>query len=91
MEQQKFIDFVNKNMKLARRGELPTRQTKHRFKVDPDNTRLASECTHDCEHCKRPVTNQVIYIQKMFTSYKQEPYWRQKCTNCKTVLNKNTK
>ena len=88
MEQQKFIDFVNKNMKIARRGETPTRKVDGRIKPDPDNTRLASQCTHDCEHCKRPVTNQVIYIEKKWKAYKQEPYWRHKCTNCKTVLNR---
>ena len=68
---------------MVRRGSA----IKARRKTDPENLRLAGTTEHDCEYYDRRVTNQIIFYQKKWTQYKDEPYWHSKCTNCKKVLN----
>jgi hypothetical protein len=67
---------------MVRRGNA-----RSAVKTDPENTRLAARAEHDCQYCDQRVTNQVIFYEKRFTAYKQEPYWYSRCTNCKLVLN----
>jgi hypothetical protein len=82
MDNTKFSKFVKENTVIVRKGSAIRAR-----KVDPENTRLAGNTEHDCEHCDQRVTNQIIFYQKKWTAYKNEPYWYAKCTNCKSILN----
>jgi hypothetical protein len=86
MDNNKFQKFVEKNTQLQRRGVSRTPTSVKKF--DEDNSRLASVVTHPCKYCDQEVTNQVIYIQRQYTQYGGRPFWREKCYNCKAILNK---
>jgi len=83
MDNTKFTKFIKDNTITVRKGSVLLAK-----KNDPENCRLAGRAEHDCEHCNERVTNQIIFYQKKWTAYKNEPYWFVKCTNCKRILNK---